>query len=91
MIRQARAQARTAVQLARMHPHWRTYAATGINPVQRRLHDWMRGIKAADRYRRMLGDLGEDRALSDRELRAASKLSAEAYFEELEAALRGAW
>jgi len=41
MVRQARAQARTAVQLARLHPHWRTYLATGNNPVQRLLHKWM--------------------------------------------------
>ena len=32
MLRQARAQARTAVQLAQLHPHWRTYLATGDNP-----------------------------------------------------------
>jgi len=38
MLRQARAQARTAVQLAKLHPHWRTYLATGDNPVQRLLH-----------------------------------------------------
>jgi len=44
MVRQARAQARTAVQLARLHPHWRTYLATGDNPVQRLLHKWMRGL-----------------------------------------------
>jgi GT2 family glycosyltransferase len=44
MLRQARAQARTAVQLARLHPHWRTYLATGDNPVQRLLHKWMRGF-----------------------------------------------
>jgi glycosyltransferase involved in cell wall biosynthesis len=41
MVRQARAQARTAVRLAELHPHWRTFLATGINPVQRRFHaDW---------------------------------------------------
>ena len=37
MIRQARAQARTAVQLAQIHPHWRTYFATGMNPRAARL------------------------------------------------------
>ena len=88
MVRQARAQARTAVQLARIHPHWRTYLATGMNPVQRALHDWMRGIKLAKHYEKMLGDLSGDRPLSDRELRAARGLANEAYFEELESALR---
>ncbi|MDE2482663.1 MAG: glycosyltransferase [bacterium] len=88
MVKQARAQARTAVQLAKIHPHWRTYLATGINPVQRRLHDWMRGIKKAEKYRAMLGDLSTDRALSDRELRVARGLANEAYFEELETSLR---
>ena len=88
MVKQARAQARTAVQLAKIHPHWRTYLATGLNPVQRKLHDWMRGIEKAKKYRDMLGDLSTDRALSDRELRAARGLANEAYFEELESALR---
>lgn len=88
MIRQARAQARTAVQLAEIHPHWRTYLATGINPVQRGLHDWMRGIKAAKKYRKTLGDLSVDRPLSKKELRAAQALARDAYFEELEKALR---
>jgi hypothetical protein len=34
-----------------------------------------------------VGDVGADRSLSDRELRAARALAAEAYFEELELAL----
>jgi hypothetical protein len=84
MIRQARAQARTAVQLAKLHPHWRTYLATGDNPVQRLLHKWLRGVDMAKRYRERLGDLSTDRALSNRELCAARGLAAEAYFEELE-------
>jgi GT2 family glycosyltransferase len=86
MVRQARAQARTAVQLAKLHPHWRTYLATGDNPVQRLLHKWLRGVDMARRYRTQLGDLSADRALSNRELRAARGLAAEAYFEELERA-----
>jgi len=88
MVRQARAQARTAVQLARIHPHWRTYLATGINPVQRSIHAWMRGVARARKYRNELGDLDGDRALGNRELRAAYALAREAYFEELETALR---
>jgi GT2 family glycosyltransferase len=84
MVRQAQAQARTAVQLAKLHPHWRTYLATGDNAAQRLLHKWLRGVDMARRYRTALGDLSGDRPLSDRELRAARGLAAEAYFEELE-------
>ncbi|HVA29595.1 MAG TPA: glycosyltransferase family A protein [Candidatus Baltobacteraceae bacterium] len=90
MVAQARAQARTAVQLAKIHPHWRTYLATGINPVQRGLHKWIDGSERARKYRDEIGDLNVDRALSDRELRAAQKLAAGAYFEELESTLRQA-
>jgi glycosyltransferase involved in cell wall biosynthesis len=86
MVRQAQAQARTAVQLARLHPHWRTYLATGDNAVQRLIHRWTRGIGMARRYRTVLGDLHPDRALTGRELRAARALAGEAYFEELERA-----
>ncbi len=90
MVKQARAQARTAVQLAKIHPHWRTYLATGINPVQRALHNVLRARHGAERYRAALGDLSGDRALSDSELRAARGLANEAYFEELESALHAA-
>jgi glycosyltransferase involved in cell wall biosynthesis len=86
MIRQARAQARTAVQLERLHPHWRTALATGDTAVQRLLHKWMRGVDMARRYRSMLGDISVDRPLSAREARAARLLANEAYFEELERA-----
>ena len=86
MLRQARAQARTAVQLANLHPHWRTYLATGDNAVARLIHKWMRGVDMARKYRTVLGDLSADRALSDRELRAARGLRSQAYFEELERA-----
>ncbi len=86
MIRQAKAQARTAIQLERLHPHWRTVLATGDTPVQRLLHKWMRGIDMARRYRSALGDLGSDRPLTAREARAARALANEAYFEELERA-----
>jgi GT2 family glycosyltransferase len=84
MIAQSRAQARTAVQLAALHPHWRTYLATGINPLQR---TWHRLQRRDATLRAQLGDLATDRALSNRELRAARALAASAYFEELERAL----
>jgi glycosyltransferase involved in cell wall biosynthesis len=84
MLLQAGAQARTAVQLAQIHPHWRTYLATGMNPVQRAYHATTRGLHAATRLRKQVGDLSDDRPLSDRELRAARALASEEYFEELE-------
>ncbi len=86
MIRQAQAQARTAVQLERLHPHWRAALATGDTPVQRLIHKWMRGIDMARRYRAALGDISTDRPLTAHEARAARALAAQAYFEELERA-----
>ena len=88
MVRQARAQGRTAAHLARVHPVWRTYLATGINPLQRGWHRATRRFRLADRLRSRLGDLSADRPLGDRELRAARALAAEAYFEELERSMR---
>lgn len=87
MVRQARAQARTAVQLAQIHPHWRTYLATGLNPVQRGLHKWIDGIEKARGFKPEF-DTAEDRALSNGELRAARKLARAAYYDELESTLR---
>jgi glycosyltransferase involved in cell wall biosynthesis len=83
MVRQARAKARTAVALVRLHPGWRAYLATGINPAQRRLAALRRRLGLADRLRSRLRDLGE-RELTSRELRLARALANEAYFEELE-------
>lgn len=87
MVRQARAKARTAVALARLHPHWRAYLATGINPAQRRFAAWRRRLGLADRLSRRLVDLGE-RELTPRETRLARALANEIYFEELERALQ---
>lgn len=90
MIAQARAQARTAVQLAAIHPHWRAYLATGNNPAQRTWHR-LRGGEGAERaLRARVGDLSSDRALSSRELGAARGLASRAYFDELEKTLRQA-
>lgn len=84
MIAQSRAQARTAVQLAALHPHWRTYLATGINPMQR---GWAKLHRSDAKLRARLGELSGDRALTDGELRAARALASSAYFDELERAL----
>src|SRR5262249_51713022 len=88
MVRQSRAQARTAVQLAKLHPHWRTYLATANNPIQRGLNKWIRGIEKARKFHAETGDPSEDRTLNNRELRAARRLARDAYFEELEDALQ---
>ena len=90
MIAQARAQARTAVQLAAIHPHWRTYLATGNNPVQRVWGRIRGGANNERTLRARVGDLSSDRALSNRELLAARTLASIAYFEELENTLRQA-
>jgi glycosyltransferase involved in cell wall biosynthesis len=88
MIRQARAQARTAVVLVGLHPNWRAYLATGINSAQRRAYALTRRFVAERRLRARLGDLSVDRELSDREARAARALANDAYFDELERALK---
>jgi GT2 family glycosyltransferase len=88
MVRQARAQARTAAKLVRNHPNWRAYLATGANPVQRGFHAALRRLRFADRYRRRVGALVTGSELSGAQLRAARALAADAYFEELERALR---
>ncbi len=87
MVRQARAKARTAVALARLHPHWRAYLATGINLPQRRFAAWRRQLGLADRLRGRLANLDE-RELTPREARLARSLANEVYFEEMERALR---
>lgn len=86
MLRQARAQARTAVQLEGLHPHWRTALATGDYVAARALHAALRASGVLGRCRRGLGDLSSSDVLSPAELRAARRLARESYFEELERA-----
>lgn len=87
MLSQARAKARTAAALVRLHPHWRTYLATGINPVQRRLAALRRKLRTAVRLQRRVAGLRGDRELTRRELLAVRALANEIYFEELERVL----
>ncbi|MBC5810269.1 MAG: glycosyltransferase [Candidatus Eremiobacteraeota bacterium] len=86
MIRQARAQGRTAIQLHALHPHWRVVLATGDEPLQRAVHRIARKTGLPQRLERAVGEVESDRPLSDRELRAARALAREAYFEELDSA-----
>ncbi len=88
MVAQARAQARTAVRLVRRHPHWRAYLATGINPVQRGFHGALRALRLENRLRGRLEGLTGDGELSVAALRSARALANQAYFAELERALR---
>ncbi|MBV8198856.1 MAG: hypothetical protein JO263_12060 [Candidatus Eremiobacteraeota bacterium] len=88
MLAQARAQARTAVRLVGLHPNWRAYLATGINPAQRGFHWLTRQAGVAERFRGRLATLDPDAVLGGADLRAARALASEAYFEELERALR---
>jgi glycosyltransferase involved in cell wall biosynthesis len=88
MLRQARAQARTAVQLHALHPHWRVVLTTGDDPLQRTLHRALRGFGAIGRLESAVGSLSPDRPLTHRQLAAARALARETYFAELEAAHR---
>lgn len=90
IVRQARAQARTAVQLAALHPHWRTYLATGDNPAQRILHRWIRGVGAMRRFGSALESVAAEQPLTPRQRWLAGRLAAESYFEELDRARRTA-
>ncbi|MBV9149605.1 MAG: glycosyltransferase [Candidatus Eremiobacteraeota bacterium] len=86
MIRQARAQARTAVQLEAIHPLWRARLATGNTVAQRLLHKWIRGIGAARYFNRVLRDAAPEQPLTGARHWFAKRLAADAYFEELERA-----
>lgn len=88
MLAQARAQARTAVQLAKLHPHWRTLLATGLNPLQRGYHAARARAAVPARLRARLGESRVDRALTTGEQRALRALVTATYFAELERSLR---
>jgi glycosyltransferase involved in cell wall biosynthesis len=85
MLRQAGAQARTALQLRALHPHWRVVLATGDDPVRRALHRARRRTGVLARLERRVGDVSTDRPLDDRELTAARTLARERYYAELDA------
>jgi len=89
MLRQARAQARTAAQLAKIHPHWRAYLATGNTIPHRVLHKWLRGVKSSRFFSPLLSGQQAEGILGGRSLWAARRLASEAYYEELERALAG--
>ncbi len=83
MQRQARAQARTALELVRLHPHWRAYLATGNYAAARALHGAIARSGVAAHCRAVLADVKPEAVLSKHQERAARRLATEAYFEEL--------
>jgi hypothetical protein len=90
MLRQRRAQARTAVQLHHLHPQWRVVLATGDDPVRRGFHRALRVLGVPRGLARAVGDRNADRPLDGRRLAAARALATEAYYEELDRARRSA-
>jgi glycosyltransferase involved in cell wall biosynthesis len=84
MERQARAQARTAVQLARLHPHWRVTLAIGDTPLQRFAGHLARRVDPL--AAKLLAARGGDAALDPLALAAARVRANAAYYEELERA-----
>jgi glycosyltransferase involved in cell wall biosynthesis len=88
MLRQARSQARTAVRLRELHPHWRVVLATGDDPVRRTWHRALRSIGATRRLERLVPSPDAAESLTKRELAAARALARAAYFDELESARR---
>ena len=80
MLRQVRAQARTAVVLRAKHPHWRVELATGTTAPQRALGSLLHRSGIA----RVLTPLASAGGrLSPPQLLAAQVLAADAYYDEL--------
>ena len=88
MLRQARAQARTAVQLRERYDTWRVVLATGDDALRRSYHRARRVLGAIARLEARVGPLDSDRPLDARELGAARALASEAYYAELDAVAR---
>jgi glycosyltransferase involved in cell wall biosynthesis len=88
MLRQVRAQARTAVRLEELHPNWRVALAIGDTLPQRLLGNALRG-GLARRLERLIGEGSGERTLSPARLAAARLLASAAYYDELAKAKRG--
>ncbi|HEY0798641.1 MAG TPA: hypothetical protein VGD50_05795, partial [Candidatus Baltobacteraceae bacterium] len=84
MVRQARAQARTAVQLGSMHPHWRVVLATGDHPAVRALAGAARAAGVGALAQRAAGAYDDKDPLRGTRRLAASVVRGLAYFEELD-------
>ena len=83
MLRQVRAQARTAVRLEELHPGWRVALAIGDTPAQRALGDALRRGGVVRRLERIVGQTSGEARLSLPRLAAARLLASAAYYDEL--------
>jgi GT2 family glycosyltransferase len=83
IVRQVRAQARTAVQLRAKHPHWRVDLAIGATPPQRALGSLLHRSGIARALAPLAGATGK---LSAPQLLGAQILATDAYYEELASA-----
>ncbi|MBV9102388.1 MAG: hypothetical protein JO060_02295, partial [Candidatus Eremiobacteraeota bacterium] len=90
MVRQARAQARTARELYRLHPHWRVVLATGDDPFNRAARRMARRIMPPEGLAERFAQRDPESILSRRQRRGARALATAAYYEELDAAHRTA-
>jgi glycosyltransferase involved in cell wall biosynthesis len=86
MLRQVRAQARTAVRLEQLHPNWRVALAIGDTPPQRLLGDALRKSGLVPRLENVVGETSADEKLSPAKLAAAKLLASAAYYDELDRA-----
>jgi len=89
MLRQVRAQARTAVRLEALHPGWRVALAIGDTAPQRLLGDALRKSGLPARLERLVGTTSAETKLPPAKLAAARLLASAAYYDELERAKRG--
>jgi glycosyltransferase involved in cell wall biosynthesis len=88
MMRQVRAQARTAVQLRAKHPHWRVDLAIGATPPQRALGTLVHKSRIARLLAPLAGGADAERRLSPPQLLAAQILATDAYYDEFARALK---
>lgn len=89
MLRQVRAQARTAVRLEELHPGWRVALAIGNTAPQRLLGAALQRSGTVTRLERALANGDRDQKLSPVKLGAARLLASAAYYDELARAKRG--
>jgi glycosyltransferase involved in cell wall biosynthesis len=88
MLRQVRAQARTAVRLERLHPSWRVTLAIGDTVPQRLLGAALRRSGLVPRLEKLVAGSSPGAKLSPAKFAAAQLLASAAYYDELERAKR---
>ena len=83
MIAQSRAQARTALELAALHSHWRVALAIGSDPFSQTWQRIETRFRHVERDAATLTSLPPDYVLSPAQTRQARRLAKYAYYEEL--------